>query len=236
MLLRLDDVHAYYGFSHVLQGVTLELNEGEIVCLLGRNGVGKTTTLRSIMGLVAVRGGSIALDGSGLVGLPTHRIARRGVAYVPEERRILGQLTVAENLAIGARPAGDGNGHGGWDAEQVYALFPRLAERRGQLGGTLSGGEQQMLAIGRALMGNPRLLLLDEPSQGLAPRIVRLVEDVVRRIRARGVSILLVEQNVRSARELGDRHYILPKGRVVREATSSELESDHALTRTYLGV
>jgi branched-chain amino acid transport system ATP-binding protein len=232
MRLHLDDVHAYYGHSHVLQGVSLEVRAGEIVCLLGRNGVGKTTTLRSIMGLVAVRQGTIELDGAGLVGRATHQIARRGVAYVPEERRILGQLTVAENLAIAER-SGAGRR---WDVERVYGFFPWLAERRRQLGGTLSGGEQQMLAIGRALMGNPRLLLLDEPSQGLAPQMVRIVEDVIREIRAAGVTLLLVEQNIRTALELGDRHYILAKGRVVSEATSAQLEPDQELSRRYLGV
>jgi branched-chain amino acid transport system ATP-binding protein len=232
VILRLDDVHAYYGFSHVLQGVSLGLREGEIVCLLGRNGAGKTTTLRSIMGLVSVRQGRVELDGGRLTGLATHAIARRGIAYVPEERRILGDLTVAENLLIAAR----GTRVGPWTLERVYDLFPRLRERNAQRGGTLSGGEQQMLAIGRALMGNPRLLLLDEPSQGLAPQIVHQVEDVIREIRTRGVTILLVEQNVRSALDLGDRHYILAKGRVVRETTGTELQGDHELTRTYLGV
>jgi branched-chain amino acid transport system ATP-binding protein len=232
MLLRLEDVHAYYDHSHVLQGVSLELRAGEIVCLLGRNGVGKTTTLRSIMGLVSVRRGAIELDGTGLLGRPTHEIARRGVAYVPEERRILGQLTVAENLAIAERSAPGRS----WDAGWIYALFPWLTERRKQRGATLSGGEQQMLAIARALMGNPRLLLLDEPSQGLAPQMARLVQGVIREIRAAGVTILLVEQSIRTALELGDRHYILAKGRVVSEATSDQLGADHELARRYLGV
>jgi len=231
-MLRLSEVHAYYGQSHVLQGVSLDVRDGEIVCLLGRNGVGKTTTLRSIMGLVSVRGGAIELDGARLVGQPTYRIARRGVAYVPEGRRILGQLTVAENLAIARRAAPAAR----WDAERVYGLFPRLAERRRQLGGTLSGGEQQMLAIGRALMGNPGLLLLDEPSQGLAPQLVRALDDVILQIRATGTAILLVEQSLRTALRLGQRHYILSKGQVVGDVTSDQLQSDHELARRYLGV
>jgi branched-chain amino acid transport system ATP-binding protein len=230
-MLSLQDVHAYYGPSHVLQGVSLTVNEGETVCLLGRNGVGKTTTLRSIMGLVSVRAGRIELDGVSLVGRPTHAIARLGFGYVPEDRRMLRELTVDENLQIAAHPALDG-----WDAARVFALFPRLLERRKQLAGTLSGGEQQMLAIGRALMGNPHLLLLDEPSQGLAPQMVRLVERTIREIREHGLTILLVEQNARMALDIGERHYILAKGQVVHEATSAELRSDPALSQRLLGI
>jgi branched-chain amino acid transport system ATP-binding protein len=231
-VLRLADVHTYYGFSHVLQGISLHVNAGEIVCLLGRNGVGKTTTLRTIMGLAPARRGTIALHGEELRGLPPHAVARRGVAYVPEDRRIFPDLTVAENLAIGAQRDRPGQ----WSAERIYALFPPLAERQRQAGGTLSGGEQQMLAIGRALMGNPQLLLLDEPSQGLSPQIVRTVAHVVREIRAQGVTVLLVEQNVRLALELGDRHYILAKGRVIHEATTEHLRADPATLQRYLGV
>jgi branched-chain amino acid transport system ATP-binding protein len=231
MMLRLDDVHAYYGDSHVLQGVRLHVAEGEIVCLLGRNGVGKTTTLRSIMGLVSTRRGVIELAGSSLIDKPTHAIARAGVGYVPEERRMLRDLTVVENLRIAIHPA-----TGGWDELRVLELFPRLAERAHQLAGTLSGGEQQMLAIGRALMGNPKVLLLDEPSQGLAPQLVRLVARTIGELHAEGLTILLVEQNVRLALELGQRHYVLSKGQVVHEATSEELRNDRVLTQRLLGV
>jgi len=232
VILLMDDVHAYYGYSHVLQGISLRLDEGEIVCLLGRNGVGKTTTVRTIMGLVPVRRGTVQFCDQSLVNQPTHAIARRGVAYVPEDRRILAGLTVAENLTLAAQPKPGGR----WTIERIYDLFPRLCERRRQAGETLSGGEQQMLAIGRALMGNPRLLLLDEPSQGLAPQLVRAVAEVVREIRNRGLTILLVEQNVHLALDLGDRHYILSKGRIVHEATSAKLRADHSLTQRYLGV
>lgn len=231
MILRLEDVHAYYGHSHILRGVSLHVAEGEIVCLLGRNGVGKTTTLRSIMGLVSARRGIIELAGSSLMGKPTHAVAQSGVGYVPEERRMLRDLTVIDNLRIASRVV-----PGGWDEARVLTLFPGLAERTGQLAGTLSGGEQQMLAIGRALMGNPKMLLLDEPSQGLAPRIVELVAQTVRELHSEGLTILLVEQNVRLALELGQRHYLLAKGQVVHEATSDELRNDHELTQRLLGV
>jgi branched-chain amino acid transport system ATP-binding protein len=231
VILRLEDVHAYYGVSHVLQGVSLHVAEGEIVCLLGRNGVGKTTTLRTIMGLVSTRRGLIELAGSSLMNRPTHAIARAGVGYVPEERRMLRDLTVVENLRIAGRPRA-----GGWHEERVLGLFPRLAERAGQLAGTLSGGEQQMLAIARALMGNPKVLLLDEPSQGLAPRIVQLVAQTIRDLHDQGLTIVLVEQNVRLALELGQRHYVLAKGQVVHEATSAELQGNHELMQRLLGV
>jgi len=231
MMLRLEDVHAYYGESHILQGVSLQVAQGEIVCLLGRNGVGKTTTLRSIMGLVSARRGLIELEGTSLTNKPTHSIARAGVGYVPEERRMLRDLTVIENLRIAGSP-----GSGGWDEERVLKLFPRLAERARQFAGTLSGGEQQMLAIGRALMGNPKVLLLDEPSQGLAPQLVQLVAQTIRELHARGLTIVLVEQNVHLALELGQRHYVLTKGQVVHESTSTELRADPDLMQQLLGV
>lgn len=231
MILKLEDVHAYYGESHILQGVSLHVAEGEIVCLLGRNGVGKTTTLRSIMGLVSARRGLIELAGTSLTNKPTHSIARAGVGYVPEERRMLRDLTVVDNLRIANRPAS-----GGWDEERVLKLFPRLAERASQLAGTLSGGEQQMLAIGRALMGNPKILLLDEPSQGLAPQLVQLVAQTIRELHAHGLTIILVEQNVHMALELGQRHYVLAKGQVVHESTSAELRADPDLMQQLLGV
>jgi branched-chain amino acid transport system ATP-binding protein len=231
VILRLEDVHAYYGDSHILQGVSLQVAKGEIVCLLGRNGVGKTTTLRSIMGLVSARRGLIELAGTSLTNKPTHSIARAGVGYVPEERRMLRDLTVIENLRIASRPAS-----GGWGEERVLKLFPRLAERVSQLAGTLSGGEQQILAIGRALMGNPKVLLLDEPSQGLAPQLVQLVAQTIRELHAQGLTIVLVEQNVHLALELGQRHYVLAKGQVVHESTSTELRADPDLMQQLLGV
>lgn len=238
-MLELRDVHTYYGDSHVLHGVSLRVGAGEVVGLLGRNGVGKTTTLRSIMGLTPPRSGEVLLDGRPIRGLPAHAVARLGLGYVPESRRIFPNLTVEENLLL-ARLAGPARGDGrpvvAWDLQRVYEVFPRLAERRRQWGGSLSGGEQQMLAIGRALMTQPRLLLLDEPSQGLAPAIVRLVTETIAGIARAGVSILLVEQNVRMAMKLVHRVYVLSKGRVVYEGMAGELDANPDLKRLYLGI
>jgi branched-chain amino acid transport system ATP-binding protein len=228
-MLDVDGVHTYYGESHVLHGVSLRVGAGEAVALLGRNGAGKTTVIRSIVGFTAPREGRIVFDGDPIRGWPPHRIARRGVALVPQGRRIFSPLSVRENLLIGARADG-------WTLERVFGLFPRLRERQTQAGGTLSGGEQQMLAIGRALLTNGRLLLLDEPSEGLAPLIVREIGRTVERLKGQGLSILLVEQNYHLALRVADRVYVMNKGQIVYEGTPDRLEADEDVKRRYLGV
>jgi branched-chain amino acid transport system ATP-binding protein len=232
MILEVSDLDTYYGESHVLQGVSLRVGPGEVVALLGRNGAGKTTTVRSIIGFTPPRRGAVRFDGARIDGLPAHRIARRGIGLVPQGRRVFPTLTVRENLLLAARGAGPG----GWTLERVYAEFPRLAERERQVASTLSGGEQQMLAIGRALLTNARLLLMDEPSEGLAPLIVREVGRIVAGLRRAAMSILLVEQNLGLALGLADRVYVLNKGRVVYEGTPEALRADEGVKRAYLGV
>ncbi len=232
-ILELEDVHTYYGLSHILQGISLRVDEGEIVCLLGRNGVGKTTTLRSIMGLAPSRRGHIRFRGAALEGSPPDAVARRGIGFVPEDRRVFVNLTVEENLRMGSW---GGRAKGGWTVDAVYELFPRLHDIRRRLAGYLSGGEQQMLAVGRALTGNPDLLLLDEPSQGLAPIMVKAIEDAIRRIREQHLTVLLVEQSFRLATALADRCYVISKGQIVYEATSAELQKNEEVKKGYLGV
>jgi branched-chain amino acid transport system ATP-binding protein len=229
-MLDVEAVHTYYGESHILHGVSLAVRRGEAVALLGRNGVGKTTLIRSIVGFTPPRAGAVRLDGAPIHALPPHRIARRGIGLVPQGRRIFAPLSVVENLQLGARRAG------GWTAERVYEVFPRLRERRLQGGGTLSGGEQQMLAVARALMTNPRLLLLDEPSEGLAPLIVREIGRVLVRLKSEGLSILLVEQNVPLALRVADRVYVMSKGQIVYQGAPAELEADEDVKRRFLGV
>jgi branched-chain amino acid transport system ATP-binding protein len=229
-MLDVEAVHTYYGESHILHGVSLAVRRGEAVALLGRNGVGKTTLIRSIVGFTPPRAGAVRLDGAPIHALPPHRIARRGIGLVPQGRRIFAPLSVVENLQLGARRAG------GWTAERVYEVFPRLRERRLQGGGTLSGGEQQMLAVARALMTNPRLLLLDEPSEGLAPMIVREIGRVLVRLKSEGLSILLVEQNVPLALRVADRVYVMSKGQIVYQGAPAELEADEDVKRRFLGV
>lgn len=231
-MLELRDVHAFYGDSHILQGVDLEVHRGEIVCLLGRNGVGKTTTLRTIMGLTRHQG-SIRLSGEEISRLDPWERCRKGIGFIPEDRRIFSGLSVEENLRT-AMWASARKGH--WTAAEVYGAFPILYERRWQLGSTLSGGEQQMLAIGRALLGNPELLLLDEPSQGLSPVMVKVFTDMIHRLHGLGLTVLLVEQNVRVALGLSRRTYVLNKGRVVYHADSEQLRRDQHITKQYLGV
>ena len=230
MTLRLEEVHALYGLHHVLHGVSLDVEAGEIVALLGRNGAGKTTTLRTIMGLVDDRRGRIEHDGVSLLGLRTHEITRRGLAYVPEYRGIFSDLTVAENLNIAALRARD------WSVADVLELFPTLRALQARKGGHLSGGEQQMLAIGRALLASPRLLLLDEPSQGLAPVIVDTVTDTLRRLRERGIGILLVEQNAEIALELANRVCIIDQGSIVYRGAAAEVQRRPEILSTYLAV
>ena len=230
-MLDVDAVHTYYGESHVLHGVSLAVRAGEAVALLGRNGVGKTTLIRSIIGFTPPREGAVRLDGAPIHRLAAYRIAKRGIGLVPQGRRIFAPLSVVENLLLGARP-----GAGGWTAERVWELFPRLHERRLQSGGTLSGGEQQMLAVARALMTNPRLLLLDEPSEGLAPLIVREIGRVLVRLKRGGLPILLVEQNVPLALRVADRVYVMSKGQIVYEGTPAELDAAEDVKRRFLGV
>jgi branched-chain amino acid transport system ATP-binding protein len=226
-MLRVDDVHTYYGDSHVLHGVSLEVEPGEAVAVLGRNGVGKTTLMRTIVGFTPPRRGRVVLDGREIHTLPAYRIARAGLAIVPQGRRIFAPLTVAENLAIGAR-------RGAWTPARVHEVFPRLQARATQGGGSLSGGEQQMLAIGRALMTNPRLLLLDEPSEGLAPIVVREIGRVLVQLKESGLAILLVEQNVPLALRVADRVYVMSKGQIMYHGAASGLDED--LKRRFLGI
>ena len=230
MILKLDEIHTYYGLVHMLQGVSLEIAEGEVVALLGRNGAGKTTALKSIMGLAPARQGKILFEDQDITGLPPHLIARQGIAYVPASRGIFMTLTSMENLNIvrtrGAR----------WDTEDVFRRFPKLAPLKRRRGRSLSGGEQQMLAIGRALVTGPSLILLDEPSQGLAPMVVELVVDMLRELKSEGVSMLLVEQNLQMALDLAERVYILDQGEVVFDGSAQELRNNDQLTASYLGV
>jgi branched-chain amino acid transport system ATP-binding protein len=232
-LLELRDVHAYYGRSHVLHGVGLTAGEGEVVSLLGRNGAGKSTTLKAIVGLVEVTGGDIRYAGRSLRGLATHAIARLGVGFVPEDRRIFGELTVLENLRVGESAGRDARA---WTVERVFGLFPQLRELRHRRGGSLSGGEQQMLTIARTLMTGPRLLLLDEPSEGLAPVVVRALGENIAALKRDGLTILLSEQNVKFARRLADRAYIVEKGQIKFEGSFARLDADESIRRAYLSV
>jgi branched-chain amino acid transport system ATP-binding protein len=232
-ILRLNDVHTYYGHIHALQGISLEVNEGEIVTLLGANGAGKTTTLKTISGLLKPRSGSITFAGEEIGGAPAHTLVRKGICQSPEGRRIFGRMTVLENLKMGAYTrAAVGLSD---DYERVFALFPRLRERQSQAAGTMSGGEQQMLAIGRALMARPKLLLLDEPSMGLAPILVQQIFDIVRDINAQGTTILVVEQNALMALGVADRGYILQTGKIVLSGVAGELSQNADVRKAYLG-
>ena len=228
-MLEVAGVHTYYGESHILHGVSLEVRPGEAVALLGRNGVGKTTLIRSVVGFTPPRQGTIRYEGRDIHNLPPYRIARAGLALVPQGRRIFAPLSVIENLRIGER-------RGPWTASRVHEIFPRLRERSVQSGGTLSGGEQQMLAIGRALMTNPKMVVLDEPSEGLAPLIVRDIGRVLLRLKEAGLSILLVEQNVPLALRVADRVYVMSKGQIVYHGASSALDADEDVKRRFLGI
>src|SRR5262245_31832430 len=236
-LLALENVHTYYGEAHILQGVSLTVREGEVVTLIGRNGAGKTTTLRSIMGLARPRRGRVVLRGEDVTGLPAHQIARRGIAWVPEERRILPNLTVLENLRLGwlgaGRPAAEATGPEG---DQVFEYFPRLRERLHQKGRHLSGGEQQMLAIARALVARPALMLVDEPTEGLAPLLVHSLTEILAAINRRGTTILLVEQALEVALALAHRVYVIDQGRIQFEGTPDDLRRDPAIQQRFLGV
>jgi len=234
-IIELEEIQTYYGRSHILQGLSLFVEKGEAVSILGRNGVGKTTTLRSIMGLTPPRGGHVKIEGEEVTGWPAHKIAGRGIAYVPAERDIFPGLSVEENLKLAekALPGGEG-----WTFERVYEYFPALLERRKQDGSTLSGGEQQMLAVGRGLMGNPRIMLLDEPSQGLSPIMVNAVRDIIKNLlRQHGLTLLLVEQNFRLTLKLATRHYLMgSKGKIERMATTEELMANEEIIKKHLAV
>jgi len=225
-LLAIEDLHAAYGLSRVLFGVSLQVEAGECVCLLGRNGVGKTTTMRSVMGLLPPTGGRILWKGTNIAGWSPHRVARAGIGFVPEDRRIFAELTVWENLDVAAHAA---QRAGDWTIEAVYRLFPVLRELRDRRGGLLSGGEQQMLTIARTLMGNPELLLLDEPSEGLAPLVVEALLVDIRALKQRGLTILLAEQGIDFSLALADRVYVLEKGSIRHSGPAAELRDDQAL-------
>jgi len=238
VLLVVEELHAHYGKSHILHGVSLQIGAGEIVCLLGRNGVGKSTTLKSIMGLVRPSRGRVLFKGSSIEGLPPYRVARLGLGYVPEERRIFPTITVRENLLMGikGRQARNGAGRDGWTLERVYEFFPRLKERERQRAGTLSGGEQQMLTMGRTLMGNPDLLLVDEPTEGLAPMIVEQVEWILHAVHGSGTPVLLVEQSMETALALAERVYVMSKGQIVFQGSVRELQESGTVRKQYLEV
>jgi branched-chain amino acid transport system ATP-binding protein len=234
--LELHGVDTYYGDSHVLHGVGFVVDEGKLVGLLGRNGAGKSTCMSTIIGFLRCRAGRVALFGDPIGGLPPEAIVRRGVALVPQGRRIFRSLTVQENLRVAARARRRESAVPAWDLGRVYDIFPRLRERTAQLAGSLSGGEQQMLAIGRALMANPRVLLLDEPSEGLAPQIVAEVGRIIARLKAEGLSILLVEQNIKLTLALADEVVIMNTGRIAFRGTSAELAANHTMITQQLGV
>jgi len=229
--LAVQGLHAYYGESHILQGIDLEVAPGEAVSLIGRNGAGKTTTIAAIAGFVRPRGGSVTISGADLTGAPPHEIARAGVALVPQGRRVFGDLSVGENIAVAARPI-----PGGWNEARVLELFPVLARRRAVHGDDLSGGEQQMLAIARALVRNPTLLLLDEPSEGLAPKLVEQVGEILATLRATGLALLLVEQNLGLATRVGQRVLVMNKGTIVFAGTPAELAAHRDVEARYLGI
>ncbi len=229
MILELDDIHTYYGQSHVLQGVSLEIDEGEFVALLGRNGAGKTTTVYSIVGFEKPRSGSITFKGEDITDEPSYRITRRGLSLVPQGRRLFPNLTVRENLIFGVRN-NDGDGSDEWTLEKIYDLFPNLKKRKNNLAYQLSGGEQQMTAIGRALMTNPDLLLMDEPSEGLAPQLVDDVEEIIKTLKEdQSLAMLLIEQNLPLATEVTDRAYVMEKGRIIFDGPTQDLEDSQEL-------
>ena len=235
MLLDVKELNTFYDQSHILQGISLGVDRGEIVCLLGRNGVGKSTTLKSIIGLVTPRSGEIIFKGQNVAGLPPHTISKMGVGYVPEDRRIFPTLSVRENLIMGIKPGQKSNGDG-WSIEKVYKYFPTLEKRDKQRGAHLSGGEQQMLTIARTLMGNPDVILVDEPTEGLAPLIVTTVEQVIQDIHKHDIPVLLVEQNMRVALRLAGRIYVISKGKIVFHGTSQDLKEAHEVREKYLEV
>ncbi len=235
-LVEVDGIHTYYGKSHILHGVSLTIAPGEVVGLLGRNGVGKSTTLKTIMGLLRPSRGTVMLEGRAIAGVPPHKLARRGIGYVPEDRRIFRLLTVMENLRTGLDRAGMTEQKRRTLLDKVFAFFPVLAERRNQAGGTLSGGEQQMLAIARAMMLEPKIILLDEPTEGLMPRMVSQIRNIIELLHNEGVAILLVEQNVPLTLAASRRVYIMEKGSVRHHCAAAEIDLHHPVIKQYLGV
>jgi len=231
MMLAVEGIHTFYGLSHILFGVSLRVERGEVVCLLGRNGAGKTTTMKSIMGLTPPKQGSIRFKEEDITGTQSYLLARKGIAYVPDDRRIFADLTVSENLEIAERKT---RGAEAWDMGRVFELFPALKDIQSRKGGCLSGGEQKMLAIARALMGNPELLLLDEPTEGLAPVLVRVLEEQVRSLKKVGLTVFLAEQNVRSALRLSDRGYIIDNGQIRYQGSVDELRGNEEVRKKYL--
>ena len=232
-ILKVDDINVYYGSIHAIKGISFEVEEGEVVTLIGANGAGKSTTLNTISGLLRSKTGSIEFMGQSLAKVPSHKIVERGLALVPEGRRIFLQMTVQENLEMGAFTQKGGETQ--QDLEKIYALFPRLKERQNQVAGTLSGGEQQMLAMGRALMSKPSLLMLDEPSMGLAPILVEQIFEIIQNLHKAGTTILLVEQNAQAALSVADRGYVLETGKIVTTGTGTELLASPAIKKAYLG-
>ena len=230
-MLEVEEIHTYYGLSHILFGVSLKVEEKTLVCLLGRNGAGKTTTMRTIIGLNPPKQGAVRFRGEDVTGLDPHLLTRRGVSYVPDDRRIFGDLTVGENLEIAIRKPRKGEG---WGKEKVYEIFPALPKIESRKGGCLSGGEQKMLAVARALMGNPELLLLDEPTEGLAPALVRSLEEQIKKLRENGLTVLLAEQNVKSALRLSDRGYIIDNGQIRYRGSIEELRANEEVRKKYL--
>ncbi|MEI2417948.1 ABC transporter ATP-binding protein [Orrella sp. JC864] len=238
-LLQVAGLHAWYGQAHILHGLDLAVGRGEVVALLGRNGAGKSTTIKALMGMLARRGGTVRFMGQDIGGWPTHRIARAGLGFVPEDRRIFTELSVAENLEVGRqRPRRwpDGTPVHAWTPEALYRLFPNLAELRARPAAQMSGGEQQMLTVARTLMGNPYVVLLDEPSEGIAPLIVEQMAGMILALKAAGTSVLLSEQNLHFAQLVADRAYVLEKGQLAYEGSLQRLAADQALRRQYLGV
>jgi branched-chain amino acid transport system ATP-binding protein len=229
-MLKIEDLHTYYGNSYILQGISMHVEKGEIVTLLGRNGMGKSTTIKSIIGMVQPRAGKIVFKDREIQNLPSHEIARRGIGLVPEDRRIFPGLTVLENLNLAVR------GEGGWELEKVFKFFPKLKERVNNKGFELSGGEQQMLAIARVLRMKTDLILLDEPTEGLAPLLVRAIEDILKEIKRQGVTTLLVEQNSRFVTCVADRHYVICHGKLVYEGSNEDFIKEEEVKREYLGI
>lgn len=233
-MLELKDVEVYYGMIQAIKGISFEVNEGEVIALIGANGAGKTTTLHTITGLLSPKAGSIFFDGQDITKTPAHKIVSLGMAHVPEGRRVFSQMTVYQNLKMGAYTRSDKSEI---DAalEMVYKRFPRLEERKNQLAGTLSGGEQQMLAMGRALMSHPKIILMDEPSMGLSPILVNEIFDIIRNVNEAGTTVLLVEQNAKKALDIADRAYVLETGKIVTSGDAKELMNDDAIKKAYLG-
>jgi branched-chain amino acid transport system ATP-binding protein len=231
-MLDVNEIHTYYGDSHVLRGISLKVRRGEVTSILGRNGAGKTTTVLTVMGYLKPRRGQVVYGGKDISSLPSHRISRMGIGFVPQERGVFPSLSVEENLTVAARAGRDGR----WTLEKIYQLFPRLKERKDNRGFQLSGGEQQMVSIARALMLNPSVIILDEPSEGLAPLIVDEIVEILKRVKSEGMAILLIEQNLSVALDLGDQHYVLSKGEVCFTGNSDSLRNNDSVLRDHLSV